>query len=132
MIIDPTEGATFGTFVPQVQRHREYSRQRQMTLEQLLLDNRIIFIGAATEIQFPWINDLSANYTIQKLLYLQYENKNQEIHMYINSPGGSLSATLAIYDTMKFLDCPISTYCMGMAASGAAVILAAGNKNKRY
>src|SRR4030095_5286997 len=69
---------------------------------------------------------------IQRLLYLQYENKNQEIHMYINSPGGSVSATLAIYDTMQFMECPIATYCMGLSASGAAIILAAGTKGKRF
>jgi ATP-dependent Clp protease protease subunit len=63
---------------------------------------------------------------------LQYENRNQEIHLYINCPGGSVTATLAIYDTMQFLECPISTYCMGMAASGAAIILVAGTKGKRY
>jgi len=63
---------------------------------------------------------------------LQYENRNQEIHFYINCPGGSVTATLAIFDTMQFLDCPISTYCMGLAASGAAILLAAGTKGKRY
>jgi ATP-dependent Clp protease protease subunit len=66
------------------------------------------------------------------MLFLQYENRNQEIHLYINCPGGSVTATLAIYDTMQFLECPISTYCMGLAASGAAIILAAGTKGKRY
>src|SRR5262249_17569657 len=66
------------------------------------------------------------------LLDLQYENKNSDIHMYINSPGGSVWATLALYDTMQFLECPILTYCMGIAASGAAVLLAAGSKGKRY
>ncbi len=78
------------------------------------------------------ITDYLANITIQKLLFLQYENKTQEIHFYINCPGGSVSATLAIYDTMQFLECPIATYCMGIAASGAAIILAAGSKGKRY
>jgi ATP-dependent Clp protease protease subunit len=66
------------------------------------------------------------------MLYLQYENRNQEIHLYINSPGGSVTSTLAIYDTMQFLECPVVTYCMGMAASGAAILLAAGAKGKRY
>ena len=66
------------------------------------------------------------------MLYLQYENRNQEIHFYINSPGGSVTSTLAIYDTMQFLECPIATYCMGMAASGAAILLAAGAKGKRF
>jgi len=131
MIIDPLGGGP-GPFVPQLQRHRDYSRQRQMTISDLLLENRILFIGSSPELGYPEITDLMANYTIQKLLYLQYENKNQEIHMHINCPGGSVSATLAIYDTMQFLECPVSTYCMGLAASGAAVILAAGAKGKRY
>jgi ATP-dependent Clp protease protease subunit len=69
---------------------------------------------------------------IQQMLYLQYENRNQEIHFYINSPGGSVTATLALYDTMQFLECPVVTYCMGMAASGAAILLSAGAKGKRY
>src|SRR5262249_28826764 len=107
-----------------------------MTLADLLLENRIIFVGSSPEYygaggEGP-ITDLLANITIQKMLFLQYENKNQEIHMYINCPGGSVSATLAIYDTMCFLECPISTYRMGMAASGAAVLLAAGTKGKRF
>jgi ATP-dependent Clp protease protease subunit len=119
-------------FEPQIQRYRDYARQRQMTLSDLLLENRIVFLGASPEVQFPQINDLSASLVIQKLLFLQYENKNQEINMYINCPGGSVTATLAIYDTMQFLDCPINTYCMGLAASGAAIILVAGTKGKRF
>jgi ATP-dependent Clp protease protease subunit len=120
-------------FAPQVQRYREYMRQRQMTLGDLLLENRIVFLGSSPETGGnPAITDYLANITIQKLLFLQYENRNQEIHLYINCPGGSVTATLAIYDTMQFLECPISTYCMGMAASGAAIILAAGTKGKRY
>src|SRR5437588_2194148 len=120
-------------FEPQIQRYRDYSRQRQMTLGDLLLENRIVFLGSSPETGGnPAITDYLANVTIQKLLYLQYENKSQEIHFYINCPGGSVTATLAIYDTMQFLECPISTYCMGLAASGAAIILAAGTKGKRY
>jgi len=118
---------------PMVQRNRDYARQRQMTLSAMLLENRIVFFGSSEDTgSSPVISDYMANITIQKLLYLQYENKTQDIHMYINSPGGSLSATLAIYDTMQFLECPICTYCMGMAASGAAILLAAGTKGKRY
>ncbi len=118
---------------PKVQRYRDYSRQRQMTLADLLLENRIVFLGSSPETggQAP-ITDYLANVTIQKLLFLQYENRNQEIHFYINCPGGSVTATLAIYDTMLYMECPISTYCMGLAASGAAIILAAGSKNKRF
>lgn len=120
-------------FEPKVQRFREYMRQRQMTLGDLLLENRIVFLGSSPETggSSP-ITDYLANITIQKLLYLQYENRNQEIHFYINCPGGSVTATLAIYDTMQFLECPIATYCMGLAASGAAIILAAGTKGKRF
>src|SRR5881227_487005 len=118
---------------PHAQRYRDYARQRQMTLADLLLENRIVFLGSSPETggHAP-ITDYLANITIQKLLFLQYENRNQEIHFYINCPGGSVTATLAIYDTMQYMDCPISTYCMGMAASGAAIILAAGTKGKRY
>jgi ATP-dependent Clp protease protease subunit len=120
-------------FEPLAQRYREYSRQRQMTLADLLLENRIVFLGSSPETGGdPRITDFLANYTIQKLLFLQYENRTQEIHFYINSPGGSVSATLAIYDTMQYMDCPISTYCMGMSASGAAIILAAGTKGRRF
>jgi len=115
------------------QRYREYSRQRQYGTGDILLDNRIIFFGCSgSSVYEPVINDLTANLVIQQMLYLQYENKTQEIHFYINSPGGSVTATLAIYDTMQFLECPISTYCVGTAASGAAILLAGGSKGKRY
>src|SRR5437762_9953776 len=118
---------------PMNQRYRDYARQRQMTLGDLLLENRIVFLGSSPETGGQAaITDYLANITIQKLLFLQYENKSQEISFYINCPGGSVSATLAIYDTMQFMDCPIATYCMGIAASGAAVILAAGSKGKRF
>src|SRR5437764_6832555 len=120
-------------FDPQIQRFRDYARQRQMTLGDLLLENRIVFVGSSPETGGnPAITDYLANITIQKLLFLQYENKSSEINMYINCPGGSVTATLAIYDTMQFLECPISTYCMGLAASGAAIILVAGSKGKRF
>ena len=118
---------------PMAQRYKDYTRMRQMSTGDLLLDNRIIFLGSSPETGGnPAITDYLANITIQKLLFLQYENRNQEIHMYINCPGGSVSATLAIYDTMQFLECPVCTYCMGIAASGAAIILTAGTKGKRY
>jgi len=121
-----------------VQRNRDYMRQRQMGIGDMLLDNRIIFLGTFGSTIFSdntgmaSITDALANVTIQQLLYLQYENRTQEIHFYINSPGGSVTATLAIYDTMQFLECPISTYCVGTAASGAAILLAGGSKGKRY
>ncbi|HJZ57458.1 MAG TPA: ATP-dependent Clp protease proteolytic subunit [Gemmataceae bacterium] len=122
-----------GPIQPVLQRSRDYARQRQMTLSDLLLENRIVFVGSSPDVSTsPVITDFMANSIIQRLLYLQYENKNSDIHMYINSPGGSVWATLALYDTMQFLECPILTYCMGIAASGAAVLLAAGSKGKRY
>ena len=115
------------------QRYREYTRQRQYGTNDILLDNRIVFFGCASgNVYEPIITDMTANVVIQQMLYLQYENRNQEIHFYINSPGGSVTATLAIYDTMQFLECPIATYCMGMAASGAAILLSAGTKGKRF
>jgi ATP-dependent Clp protease protease subunit len=115
------------------QRYRDYTRQRQYGTGDILLDNRIIFFGCAgSSIYEPVITDQTANMAIQQMLYLQYENRNQEIHFYINSPGGSVTSTLAIYDTMQFLECPVVTYCMGMAASGAAILLASGAKGKRY
>lgn len=118
---DPTVAA--GPIDPFLQRG--YERRREMTLEDLLLEQRIIFFSYE-------ISTASADFIIKRLLYLQYENKTADVHLYINSPGGSVSATLAIYDTMQFLEAPIHTYCMGLAASGAAVLLAAGTKGKRY
>jgi ATP-dependent Clp protease, protease subunit len=115
------------------QRFREYTRQRQYGTGDILLDNRIIFFGTSgNNVYEPVINDMTAHLVIQQMLYLQYENRNQDIHFYINSPGGSVTATLAIYDTMQFLECPVATYCMGMAASGAAILLASGTKGKRF
>ena len=121
-------------FPANVQRNRDYMRQRQMDIPNMLLDNRIIFFGTIPNAGYtePVIGDVVANATIQQLLYLQYENRTQEIHFYINSPGGSVTATLAIYDTMQFLECPISTYCVGTAASGAAILLTGGTRGKRY
>src|SRR6201999_1265698 len=110
---------------PMIQRYRDYARQRQMTLGDLLLENRIIFLEGV-------INDAVANLTVMKFLFLQFENRTQGISFYINSPGGSVTSTLAIYDTMQFIDGRVATYCIGMAASGAAVLLAGGTKGKRF
>jgi ATP-dependent Clp protease protease subunit len=114
-----------GLVSPQNQRPRDYMRQRQMTIGDLLLENRIVFLDGP-------IHDASANLIVMKLLFLQSENRHQDIHLYINSPGGSVSATMAIYDTMQFLDCPIATYCVGLSASGGAIVLAGGTKGKRF
>jgi ATP-dependent Clp protease, protease subunit len=105
--------------------YQQYQRQRNMTLGDLLLENRIVFLQGE-------IHTGNANEVVMKLLYLQSENRRKDIHFYINSPGGDVSATLAMYDTMQILSCPIATYCVGLAASGAAVLLAGGSKGKRY
>jgi len=105
--------------------YQTYQRQRQLTLGDLLLENRIVFLQGE-------IYTGNANEVVMKLLYLQSENRRKDIHFYINSPGGDVSATLAIYDTMQILTCPVATYCVGQAASGAAVLLAGGSKGKRY
>ena len=104
---------------------RDYQRQRQMTLGDLLLENRVIFLQGE-------IFDGNANELVMKLLYLQSENRRKDIHFYINSPGGSVTATLAIYDTMQMISPPVATYCVGLAASGGAVLLAGGAPKKRF
>ena len=98
-----------------------YQRQRQLTLGDLLLENRIVFLQGD-------IHTGNANEVVMKLLYLQSENRRKDIHFYINSPGGEVISTLAIYDTMQRLSCPVATYCVGQAARVAAVLLAVGTK----
>lgn len=105
--------------------YQQYQRQRQMTLGDLLLENRIVFLQGE-------IYTGNANEVVMKLLYLQSENKKKDINFYLNSPGGDVIATLAIYDTMQILSCPVATFCVGQAASGAAVLLAGGTKGKRF
>ena len=105
--------------------YQSYQRQRQLTLGDLLLENRIVFLQGE-------IYSGNANELVMKLLYLQSENRRKDVHFYLNSPGGDLVATLAIYDTMQILSCPVATYCVGQAASGAAVLLAGGTKGKRF
>jgi ATP-dependent Clp protease protease subunit len=90
-----------------------------------LLKDRIIFLGTP-------IDDHVANLVIAQMLFLQMEDPKKDVNLYINSPGGSVTAGLAIYDTMQFLTCDVTTYCLGMAASMGAVLLAAGTKGKRY
>jgi ATP-dependent Clp protease protease subunit len=107
------------------QAYADYQRQRQMTLGDLLLENRIVFLQGE-------IYDGNANELVMKLLYLQSDNRRKDIHFYINSPGGSVTATLAIYDTMNIISCPVATYCVGLAASGGAVLLAGGAPKKRF
>jgi ATP-dependent Clp protease, protease subunit len=105
--------------------YQSYQRQRQLTLGDLLLENRIVFLQGE-------IYTANANELVMKLLYLQSENRRKDIHFYLNSPGGDVVSTLAIYDTMQILSCPVATYCVGQAASGAAVLLTGGTRGKRY
>jgi ATP-dependent Clp protease protease subunit len=107
------------------QAAREYQRQRQMGIGDLLLENRIVFLDGV-------ITDAAANLIVMKLLFLQSENRHQDIHLYVNSPGGSVTATMAIYDTMQFLECDVATYCVGLAASGGAILVAGGTTKKRF
>ena len=105
--------------------YQSYQRQRQLTLGDLLLENRIVFLQGEIHVG-------NANELVMKLLYLQSENRRKDIHFYINSPGGDVAATLAVYDTMQILSCKVATYCVGQAASGAAVLLAGGSSGKRF
>jgi ATP-dependent Clp protease, protease subunit len=113
-----------GTLIPFV-IEKTSRGERSYDIYSRLLKERIVFIGTA-------VDDMLADVVIAQLLFLQYENKNQDIHIYINSPGGSVTAGLAIYDAMQFVQCPVATYCVGQAASMGAVLLAAGTKGKRF
>jgi ATP-dependent Clp protease protease subunit len=99
--------------------------ERQYDIYSRLLEDRIVIIGTP-------IDDNVANVVIAQLLFLQKENRTQDINLYINSPGGYVTAGLAIYDTMQFVQCPVATWCIGQAASMAAVLMAAGTKSKRH
>jgi len=99
--------------------------ERSMDIYSRLLKDRIIFIGTP-------IDDGVANIVIAQMLFLQMEDPKKDIQIYINSPGGSVTAGMAIYDTMNFLQCDFVTYCIGMAASMSTVLLAAGTKGKRF
>jgi ATP-dependent Clp protease protease subunit len=106
-------------------QHAGYQRYRQMSLDDMLLENRIVFLIGD-------INYARAAEVIMKLLYLDNLKKGREISLYINSPGGTVDDTMAIYDTMRFVGSPIATYCIGRAQSGGAVVLAAGTKGSRF
>lgn len=104
---------------------QNYQQTREITLDDMLLDNRILFMVG--EISYRMATEV-----IMKLLYLDNKKPGNEISLYINSPGGSVDDTMAIYDTMRFIGSPVATFCIGRAQSGAAVILAAGTKGKRH
>lgn len=99
--------------------------ERSYDIYSRLLKDRIIFLGEE-------VSDVSASIIVAQLLFLESEDPNKDIHLYINSPGGSVTAGMAIYDTMNYIKCDVSTYCIGMAASMGAFLLAGGTKGKRY
>ena len=99
--------------------------ERSYDIYSRLLKDRIIFLGEE-------VTDVSANIIVAQMLFLEAEDPSKDIHLYINSPGGSVSAGFAIYDTMQYIKCDVSTICMGMAASMGAFLLAGGAKGKRY
>jgi ATP-dependent Clp protease, protease subunit len=98
--------------------------ERAMDIYSRLLKDRIVFLGTQ-------VNETSANVVVAQLLYLQFEDSKADVHFYINSPGGSVTAGLAIYDTMQYISCDVATYCIGQCASMGAVLLAAGAEGKR-
>ena len=99
--------------------------ERAMDIYSRLLKDRIVFLGTQ-------VNDVVANAIVAQLLYLQFEDEKADVHFYINSPGGSITAGMAIYDTMQFIKCDVATYCIGQAASMGAILLAAGAPGKRH
>ena len=99
--------------------------ERSYDIYSRLLKERIIFLGEE-------VNDTSASIIVAQLLFLEAEDPSKDIHLYINSPGGSVTAGMAIYDTMKYIKCDVSTICLGMAASMGAFLLAGGTKGKRF
>jgi ATP-dependent Clp protease protease subunit len=102
-----------------------YQRTREMTLDELMLENRVIFLIGE-------INQASAARVMMQMLYLEDQKRGQQINLYINSPGGAVDDTLAMYDTMQFISSDVATYCIGRAYSGAAVLLCSGEKGKRH
>ena len=111
------------TLVPYVVE-RSGREERAMDIYSRLLKDRIIFLQGT-------IDDATANLIVAQMLFLQFDDAKADIHLYINSPGGSVTAGIGIYDTMQFVTCPVATYCIGQAASMGAVLLAAGTKGKR-
>ena len=117
--VDPRVPMNMPAPPPGMQRYRE------MTIDELLLENRVLFLVGE-------IHHVSATALIMRMLHLANQKKDQDINLYINSPGGAVDDTLAIYDTIQYLPCDVATYCIGKAMSGGAITLAAGTKGKRY
>ncbi len=131
--MNPTESVTPSFTVPPIHNaiwvpsviETTHRGERIWGVFDRLLKDRIIFLGSP-------VNDDLANVVIAQLLFLESEDPDQDIHLYINCPGGSVNAGLAIYDTLQYIRCPVSTICIGQAASLGAVLLAAGRKGKRF
>ncbi|MBW8015709.1 MAG: ATP-dependent Clp protease proteolytic subunit [Planctomycetes bacterium] len=123
MFFSPPGVVSSNNIEPRVQTN--YQRTREMTIDDMLLENRIIFMIG--EISYRMATEV-----IMKLLYLDNLKRGVDISLYINSPGGSVDDTMAIYDTMRFINSSVSTYCIGKAQSGAAIILSAGAEGKRH
>src|SRR6478609_8108534 len=121
-----TAGAAWSVFMPLVPYVIEKSgrEERAFDIYSRLLKDRIIFLAGE-------VNDDSANLIVAQMLFLQFDDPKADIHLYINSPGGSVTAGMSIYDTMQYITCDVATYCIGQCASMGAVLLAAGAKNKR-
>jgi ATP-dependent Clp protease protease subunit len=110
---------------PEVFASVQYQRTREMSIDELLLENRVVFLIGA-------INYSSAARVMMQMLYLENQKRGQNINFYINSPGGAVDDTLAVYDTMQFISSEVETFCIGRAYSGAAVLLCAGQPGKRH
>ena len=115
-----------------LQSPSHYQRTREMGLNEMLLENRIIFLDLPLDPSYITNQGTICSVVIKAMLYLDNIKRGTDIHLYINCPGGSVDDTMAIYDTMRFLQSDVCTYCVGHAASGAALILASGTKGKRY
>ncbi len=113
------------SLIPIVIDNTNGREERAMDVYSRLLQDRIVFLGSEVTAQ-------SANIVVAQLLYLQAVDPNADVHLYINSPGGSVTAGLAIYDTMQYISCDVATYCIGQCASMGAVLLAGGAKGKRF
>jgi ATP-dependent Clp protease protease subunit len=121
----PTAAAPRGSYYVPVVIEQDGRGERSFDIYSRLLKDRIVFIGTP-------IDDFVANSVIAQMLFLQMQDPKKDIHVYINSPGGSVTAGLAIYDTMQFVTCDVNTYCIGIAASMGAILLTAGTKGKRF
>ena len=114
-----------GVTLPEPRAAIQYQRTREMTIDEIMLENRVVFLVGE-------INHITAARVMMQMLYLEDQKRGQEINLYINSPGGAVDDTLALYDTMQFISSKVATYCIGRAYSGGAVLLCAGTHGRRH